>query len=519
MASFADFARSIVSQQVAYYEQSQGEYNQDPFSLRYRDLITIKRIFDTPLDGDQDFEGSMGASQKLEDLAFQYEKSLESEERRQRKLFQDRRVALTLKECELSEILVTEDPVLTALSKDPFTKKALVEYRRYGLERLRYVSSADVLAVVDPLKNTWFYPRTLPECAVRLDPSLYSVGDALGFIEQRMDHQRRTHVPKDMNISRDNYPFWFTQLQDFYPQEFLRCTPLEGLDHLDKARPLSDPTQELVYAMVVTRQVATFFGQGKGSYPSSYNIADRLHEVFRRHVQVQLVDPALEALHRKFEVTDWSNLCLVALQHLPVFLPDGWNEEDGGECLITGETNNLVRFAVVRCPITEWNHEGRFEDHLAIFKARYTRGQQQWWHLLTQRPQDGNLSKRRRRISSCSSTSWNSSAVSFSNSRIRGRKTLTASGNDGSRRDPDDDYSFDGFLVGPWRNGLVLNEEVARLVLHAWRLTHMDWWIDGALLQWRKKKSSFCSTNEDAIHSVTELIMTALHKCQALTES
>ena len=89
------------------------------------------------------------------------------------------------KERELAELRNTEDPVLTALSKDHVTKTALVEYRRYGFEPLRYVTGYGVLAVVDAETNsTWFFPRHLPKPPAQLDSSLFCVGDAIGLVSR-----------------------------------------------------------------------------------------------------------------------------------------------------------------------------------------------------------------------------------------------------------------------------------------------------------------------------------------------
>lgn len=148
---------------------------------------------------------------------------------------------------------------------------------------------------------------------------------------------------------------------------------------------VSDPARELVYAMVVTRQIASFFGKGEGCYPRSYGLVDRLHDAFYRHVKIHFIDPALEALHRKFQAVDWSSLCVSALKHLPILLPcNGYDEVDDAECLFTGRTRDLFRVTVMRCPVLEWNHEGSFPEHVASFKNRYDRGHHRTSILRTQ---------------------------------------------------------------------------------------------------------------------------------------
>ena len=319
MATFADFARATVERQVAYYERVQGEYNQDPFSLLSRKTTTVQRIFGTASDSDQNSSESADTSLRLEALATDYEKLLASKESRQRKLFQEHRNVLMLKEHELAELQSSEDPVLTALSKDLSTKNALVEYRRYGLDRLRYVSNAGVLAVVDKVTRSWFYPRKLPMLPVRLDPSMFGPEDAMGSIENNTEVDSHYFIPRDMNIPSEKFPSWYTCLHDFHLDEMLKRTPWLHLCDQVETFSVSDPARELVYAMVVTRQIASFFGKGEGCYPRSYRLVDRLHDAFYRHVKIHFIDPALEALYRKFQTVDWSSLCVSALRHLPIF--------------------------------------------------------------------------------------------------------------------------------------------------------------------------------------------------------
>lgn len=514
MTSFEDFARATVERQVAYYERLQGEYNQDPFSLHSRDMITIPKIFCLTSSRDQDSNASVHTSLRLDELAVEYENLLASKETRQRKLFQEHREALVFKEHELVELHSAEDPVLTAMSKDQTTKRALVDYRRYGLERLCYVCNASVLAVVDPMTRTWFYPRRLPVHPVRLDPSMFCPADAMGSIEKDDSGNLRSSVPSEMSIPSGKFPFWYTCLHDFHLDDVLRYSPwVHVRDRVEKPSMPDDPARELVQAMVITRQVASFFGRREGSLPSSYGAVDRLHDTFYRHVKMHLVDPALEALHGKFHLSDWSGLCASALQHLPVFLPcDGSEETDDAQCLFTGQSRDLLHVSVVRCPIVEWNHEESFEEHVASFKRRFGRGIQRWRDTFAHRSRNRN--KRRRRLSSCSSTSSDSSLWLEDNSRMRGRKSRNRCGWNNS-----EDDEFDGFLVGPWNERLFLHKEIAELLVHAWRLTHLDRWIDYTLLRWKETRCLLDLTNEDLIQSVTELVLTALQKCQALNES
>lgn len=513
MATFADFAKATVERQVAYYERVQGEYNQDPFSLLSREKMTVGRIFGLASDNDQNSNESADTALKLDALATEYENSLASKESRQRKLFQEHRNALMSKEHELTELQSSEDPILTALSKDLSTKNALVEYRRYGFDRLRYVCNAGVLAVVDKVTRSWFYPRKLPMLPVRLDPSMFCPGDAMGSIENSTEADRHYFIPRDMNIPSEKFPSWYTCLHDFHLGDFPRHTPWVHLCDQVETVSVSDPARELVYAMVVTRQIASFFGKGEGCYPRSYGPVDRLHDAFYRHVKIHFIDPALEALHRKFQAVDWSSLCVSALKHLPILLPcNGCDEIDDAECLFTGRTRDLFRVTVMRCPVLEWNHEASFPEHVASFKNRYDRGKQRWWDTTVLRSCE--RSKRRRRLTSCSSTSSDSSLWLEDNSRMRGRASRSRCGWNNN-----DEDAFDGFLVGPWTKHLFLHKEISELLVHGWRLSNLDWWIDYTFLEFKESKRLFNSTNEDLIRKVTDLVLTALQKCQALNES
>ena len=585
MSSFAEFARDIVERQVAYYERVGGEYNQDPFSVRYRTEMIVERVFAIP-DPDPnpgpgpgpvsspspspssiaisipsiDFESKTGpepepepepepkpkpepktnhttsleTSRKLDTLAIQYETSLALEERRHRELFQKHRDALAITEHELAEFRSAEetaDPVLTALSSHPATKRALLEYRRYGLDRLRYVNRVGVLAILDSSTGVWFFPRRLPIRVVRLDPSLFSIGDAVGSLEE--DNKcHPSHVPDDMKIPNDKDPVWWTHLCTFYAPDLLNHTPwvchhemVTTTTTTTRSQALSDFGRELVHAMVVTRQVATFFGQGEGAYPSSYGLVDRLHAAFRRHVKAQFVDPALEAIHRRFQGIDWSNLYVTVLRHLPVFRRrENWCDDDDrdivaddeaqaeetDECLFTGRTRDLVGVTVIRCLVLEWDHDERFENHIRQFTAKYARGLQRWWYtckygddggVLDRQPRLFGRSRHRRR---------------FVNSRQRGR--MMRHDHHKEKEDEEEkEKDYDGFLIGPWTDRVFLHRDVANLLVHAWRLTHLDWWIDAILLQWRRDKSSFHPTNEEVIQFVTDAIMLALWQCQTQT--
>lgn len=513
MATFEDFARAMVERQVAYYERVQGEYNQDPFSLLSREKITVQRVFGPASDNEQNSSESADTSLRLDALATEFENLLASKETRQRKLFQEHRNALMLKEHELAELQSSEDPVLTALSKDLTTKNALVAYRRYGFDRLRYVCNAGVLAVVDTVTRKWFYPRKLPMLPVRIDASMFCPEDATGSIENNTEAGRHFFIPRDMIIPNKEFPSWYACLHDFHLGDCLKHTPWVHLcDQVEKSS-VSDPARELVYAMVVTRQIASFFGKGEGCYPSSYAQVDRLHDACYRHVRIHFIDPALEALYRKFQSVDWSSLCVSALEHLPIFLPcNGCEETDDAECLLTGRTRDLVRVTVVRCPVLEWNHEGSFSEHVASFKNRYDRGKQRWWDTVGL--QSRERSKRRRRFTSCSSTSSDSSLWLEDNSRMRGRASRSRCGWNNN-----EDDAFDGFLVGPWTEHSFLHKEIFELLVHAWRLSHLDWWIDYTFLEFKESRRLFHSTNEELIRTVTDLVLTALQKCQALDES
>lgn len=522
MSSFANFVSDIVAQQVAYYEQGQREYNKDPFSVRYKTQMTVDRVFPCPENAGlhKDWK-SLTTSRKLDTLATEYENSLLSEERVQRGLFHKHRDALALKEYELAKIKSagdTVDPVLSALSNDPIVKSALLQYRQYGLDRFRYVSKACLLAVADPTTRAWFFPMQFPPQAVRLESSLFVDGDAVGSMDQDCDATRRSRVPHNMSLPRDKELVWFQHLNNFYPRDLLEHTPWGSLAREGVTRYVSDPGREIVHAMVVTRQVATFYGQGEKLSPSSYCHVDRLHAAFSRYVKVQFVDPALEAIRRRFDAVDWSNLCMTALQHLPVFLScDAGDHGDGVECLFTGKTNDLVRVTVVRCSLLDWDPRERFEEYTKRFTAKYTRGLQRWWHACT----DHGIVDRgygvrlggRRRLSSCSSTSSSSSVMPGENSRHRGRTTAVANGYKEKIGD------IDGFVVDVWSNNMIVHRSVANLIVHAWRLTHLNWWIDATLLQWKREKSSFYPTNEDTIYYVTDTVMTALRQCQTANES
>lgn len=74
-------------------------------------------------------------------------------------------------------------------------------------------------------------------------------------------------------------------------------------------------------------------------------------------------------------------------------------------------------------------------------------------------------------------------------------------------------------MVGPWTEHLFLHKEISELLVHGWRLSNLDWWIDYTFLEFKESKRLFNSTNEDLIRKVTDLVLTALQKCQALNES
>lgn len=272
--------------------------------------------------------------------------------------------------------------------------------------------------------------------------------------------------------------------------------------------------------MVVTRQVSAFLGRDARFPTDSYAQVDRLHAAFYQLVKTQFVDPALENARQRFHAGDWSNFCMTALQHLPVVRPCKQDEEEEGvECVLTGKRKDLFRVTVVRCPVLEWDCTVKsFRDHINWFTSRYTRGQQRWWQVATRRlpfrsnPRNGS---RRRRLSSLSSTSSVSGAPE-TNSRHRGRRTVIQVSNNCQDADDDD---FDGFLVGPWTNSLILHRSVVDLLWQAWRLSHLNWWIDVVFLQWRKDKSASHSTNQEAIFIITNAIFAALSQCQTSTGS
>ena len=514
MASFAAFAQEAVERQVAYYQQCQGEYNKDPFSLRYREQITVHRVFGLPSGTNQEKNASMGNCLKLGGLAVEYENALAAEETQLRKLFREHRDALMNKERELAELQKTEDPVLTALSKDHVTRTALVEYRRYGFDRLRYVTGYGVLAVVDAeTSSTWFFPRHLPKPPAQLDSSLFCVGDAIGLVSRAAEAARRCRLPADMHIEKEKVPFWFTHLCDFHPRKLI-CHAAWMNSYRDRST-LPDPGRELVYAMVATRQVVSYFGRGEGSYPDSYAALLRLHDAFYRYAKLQLVDPALEVLHRKFRVPSWSSLCSTVVPHLPVFLPfDGLHQNEEGVCPFTGKTTDLVRLAIVRCAVLEWNHEGRFEEHVASFDTKYRDGQQRWWNAVGQPSIDAHYAQLSRGGSPYSSTPPESCLPHVENSRMRGR--TTSSRGDWSKSTDDDD--FDGFLVSPWKDSLLVHKNVVFLLRQVWRLCNLDWWLDYTFLEWKTGKAVLASTNKDLIDTTTDLIVSALQQCPTMTE-
>ena len=284
MTSFADFAERIVALQVDHYEQAEGEYNQDPFSVRYKTRMSTERVFGLCEGEDQpETWKSLHASHRLRALAVQFEDSLASEEDRQRALFRKHCETLAQKEQELADIQYAEesgDPLSSILSSDPLIKNALLEYRRYGLGDLRYISNAHVLAVVCPVSRKWFFPQKLPTLAVRLQSSLFSSGDTMGSIEQDEGTVSRCHVPDALRIPKDRQPLWFSNLLAFHPEELLQSTPWTVPDQDDSTRSPFDPVQELIRAMVVTRQVSAFLGR-EDSFPTdSYAQVDRLHAAF-----------------------------------------------------------------------------------------------------------------------------------------------------------------------------------------------------------------------------------------------
>lgn len=527
MTSFADFVEDVVALQVAYYDRVGGEYNQDPFSVRYKTRMTTERVFGLCEGADRpEAWKSLHTSRELDALATQFQDSLASEEDRQRTLFRNHCNALAQKEHELAEIQYAEDsddPLSSILSNDPLIKKALLEYRRYGLRDLRYVSHAHVLAVVDPISKEWFFPRELPTHAVQLHPSLFCSGDATGSIEQDEGVVRRFQVPNALQIPKERQPFWFGQLTTFHPLDLLQSTPWMCPNREESMRTPFDPGQELVRAMVVTRQVSAFLGREEGFPVGSYAHVHGLHAAFYRLVKTQFVDPALEAARQRFQGGDWSNFYVTALQHLPVIRPctrdDHGDDDDTVECIITGQTRDLVRVTVVRCPLLEWDCNAKsFEDHIGCFKARYTRGQQRWWHVATHRLSVRDRPRHRMRRSRSSSRSSTSSVSGLpeTNSRHRGRKTIVQVSDASDEVDDDD---FDGFVVGAWTNSLILHRTVADLLAQAWRLTHLKWWIDATFLHWKRDKSSFHSTDEETISLLTDAIVAALRRCQTPTGS
>ena len=523
MSSFADFAREVIARQIAYYEGAGGEYNQDPFSLQYETRMTVDRVFALPQGANRpESWTSFHTSSKLETLANQFKESIASEENRQQALFQKHREALAQREHELAEIRsaeISNDPLFSVLSNEPIVKTALLEYRRYGLGELRYVNQACILAIVDPTSRKWFFPRQLPTHSVRLDPSLFCPGDAKGSIDQDRDGNRNCHVPNDLRVPRDGEPVWFSQLNAFHPLDLLQSTPWVGPEQEDAMPSSFDPGQELVRAMVVTCQVATFLGEKEGLGAASYAYVDKLHAVFHRYVKTQFVDPALEAIRQRFQASDWSNFCTMALKHLPVFRSCGENDrqhnDDGMECILTGQSRDLVRVVVVRCPILEWDGSTLFEDHIRQFTTRYALGQKRWWNLFNHpwlcTRDDRRPGTKRTRLSSCSSTS---SLMLGTNSRHRGRRTIEPVSSVENATDAQDG-DFDGFVVGPWTKSCFLHRTMADLLRQAWRLTHLEWWMKATLVQWKRDKSLFPVTNEEAICYVTNTIVTALAQCRA----
>lgn len=527
MSSFVEFAKELVRRQIAYYEGQGGEYNEDPFSVRYKTRMTVNEIFGlTEATNHTESCKSLAASLRLEELARAFQESLASREERQRALFYKHRNALSRKQHELTEIRAaeeSEDPLLSILSNEPAVKKALLRYRRHGLDNLRFVCKASVLAVVDPNSKRFFFPRRLPTEAVRIDPSLYRSGDATGCIEQDCDGSGRACVPDDLRITTQKEPVWFAALHKFYPRQLLQNTPWGCFDRDEWSRFSPDPGHELVRAMVVTSQVAAFLKRDDRLSVESYRSLDELYATFHQHVKTQFVDPALEAMRQRFQTTDWSDVCALAVQNLPVFQPleqnDDTDEDDGVECIMTGRRSDLIRVTIVRCPVLDWDGTRSFEDHFSSFSTRYAHGQQRWWHAVTHSTLSSQKGRRhgsrRRRFSSCSSTSSSRSVLSTavgSNSRHRGRKNVVLAFNRDDNDDDDDD--FDGFLVGPWTNCLILHRNLADLLQQAWRLTHLQTWIAAVFLMWKRDKSPFDFTSDEIIWQATNAIVSAMQKCR-----
>ena len=529
MATFVDFAEEVVAKQVSYYESVEGEYNEDPFSVQYQSEIDVDRLFGLPAGSSPpESYTSLLASRKLEKLATTFYDSLATEEQQQRLLFQKHRDALAKKENELVELCNardTDDPLYSMLSGEPTVKKALIEYRRYGIDALCFVVQANVLAIIDPVTKQWFFPRRLPEHLSKLDTSLFRLGDTMGRIDQDQTRNHTVCVLMDMEIRNDFQPVWFTQLTEFHLPEILESSPWSYPEKQEWVRSFRDPGQELIRAMVVTSQVKSFFGKRDNiSEVDSYRRVDDLYTIFHQHVKTQFVIPALETVRQWFLARDWSNFYSLALQQLPVVRPcernEDRNEDDGLECIMTGRRTDLVRVTLVRCIVLDWDRTVPFADYVAKFKTLYSAGQRRWWHVVTHPLASlrHNRSRRRSRsrLSSCSSVDSirSSDILTFgSNSRHRGRRYGISPSWENSNDDDDDD-NFEGFLIGPWTNSLLLHRSVAYLLWQAWRLTHLEHWTSAVLIQWKRDKSVLDATDKDIIALVSDTITTAIQQCR-----
>ena len=272
--------------------------------------------------------------------------------------------------------------------------------------------------------------------------------------------------------------------------------------------------------MVVTSQVKYFFGKRDNVLEvDSYRRVDDLYTIFHQHVKTQFVIPALETVRQWFLARDWCNFYSLALQQLPIVRPceqnDDRNEDDGLECIITGRRTDLVRVTLVRCLVLDWDRTVPFADHIAKFKTLYSAGQRRWWHVVTHplaslrhNPSRGRSLSR---LSSCSSVDSirSSDIVTLgSNSRHRGRRYGIS-----PSWESDDDDDFDGFVIGPWINSLLLHHSVTHL-WQAWRLTHLKHWTNAVLVQWKRDKSVLDATNGNIISLVVDTITTAIQQCR-----
>ena len=276
-------------------------------------------------------------------------------------------------------------------------------------------------------------------------------------------------------------------------------------------------------AMVVASQVKSFFGKrGNILEVDSYRRVDDLYTIFHQHVKTQFVIPALETVRQWFLARDWSNFYSLALQQLPVVRPceqnDDGNEDKGLESIMTGRRMDLVCVTLVRCLVLDWDRTVPFADHVAKLKTLYSAGQQRWWHVVTHPlaslRHNHSRGRSSSRLSSCFSVDSirSSDIVTLgSNSHHRGRRYGISPSKESN---DDDDDDFDGFLMGPWTNSLLLHRSVAHLLWQAWRLTHLDHWTSAVLVQWKRDKSVLDATNGNIISLVVDTITTAIQQCR-----